>query len=703
MTNDTCKYLHSDALSALARNRLLQAFESLSGMASILGAWNAKEELDQLDASCRMLLSYMAKGADDPARETMYRSFLRRAYELSDVLARQDLLANDEAFYTQSFRTLRQIVGQSDLLSDQLRRTTDLRNLFDLLWLSDLLTRDDETEVANLLADPLRPAEAKLLTVSALTLSAIQFFDIAKYRLLLDNVLIGDNVLRARALVGLVFVSLFHAGRLALYPEELERLSMLLQVADFRRELECLQTLLFVSLDAKQVERNLQEDIIPGIKEQLSRFKDEALRSGDDTPADADTPAFNPEWLNDEGMEQISRFADKLTDLRKRGADMYLGAFRSFKGRFPFFRHVRNWFWPFTLNHPELTQGVKLSGMAKAALRDQQLCDSDKYSFFFLAEQAQSLPIPEALSKALDEQYAEGEAGQPEFSECLRSYVQDFYRFSHLFGNSGSFQNPFKCNLLLADCEPFASLLDDAAYALRMGDFAFSDKNYGMALRFYQAVPSGERSALLWQKIGFCHEQQSSAESIALARSCYLRANTLETALWTLRRLAHLDVAQGNYCGALEWFVEMEKLEPDNVRTLLGKAECLMRTSRCEEAFKSLFKANYLDPDSMPVVRALAWCSVLTGKYEQAEKYYAKILAARPSKTDFLNAGHTAWLLGNTAEAVDRYLRAVTADTVYTFLDNDRELLLCAGLSETSLSLMAEAVALRFSEPDTKS
>lgn len=68
MTNDTCKYLHSDALSALAQNRLLQALESLSGMASILGVWNAKEELDQLDASCRMLLSYMAKGADDPAR-----------------------------------------------------------------------------------------------------------------------------------------------------------------------------------------------------------------------------------------------------------------------------------------------------------------------------------------------------------------------------------------------------------------------------------------------------------------------------------------------------------------------------------------------------------------------------------------------------------------------------------------------------------
>ncbi len=702
MTNDTCKYLHKDALAALASGRLLQALETLGGMASMLGAWSAKEEIDQLSASCHMLLSYLAKGADDPARETMYRSFVRRAYELSDLLARQYLLADGEAFYTQSLRTLEQIVGTNDLLDAQLRRATDLRNLFDLLWLSGQLTRDDETEVANLLADPSRSAEAKLLAVSALTLSSMQFFDIAKCRLLLDNVLTDDVPLRARALVGLVFVLLFHADRLALYSEELDRLRMLLQVSDFRQELECLQTLLFVSLDSKQVERNLQDDIIPGIKEQMSRMKDEILQTDDAPSSDTELPTFNPEWLNDESMEQISRFAERLADLRKRGADMYLGAFRSFKGRFPFFRHVRNWFWPFTFNHPELTQGVKVTGITKAALRDQQLCDSDKYSFYFLASQAQAMPLPEALSKALDEHYAEAEAAQPDFSECLRSYVQDFYRFSHLFGNSGSFPNPFKRNLLLADCDPFASLLDDVAYCRRMGDFVFNDKNYGMALRYYQAVPEGDRSAYLWQKIGFCHEQQDNEESAALARSCYLRANALETALWTLRRLARLDMVQGRYGEALEWFEEMEKSEPDNVKTLLGKAECLMRTSQYDEAFKSLFKANYLAPESMSVVRALAWCSVLSGKYEQAEKYYAKILAAEPTKTDFLNAGHAAWLLGRIADAVGRYLRAVTAETVHSFLDNDRELLLRAGLSATSLSLMAEAVALRFSEPNTQ-
>ncbi len=701
MNNDTYKYLHKDALTALCQKRLLPALESLSGMATSLGAWSAKEELEQLAASCRMLLTYMAKGANDPARETMYVSFLRRAFELSDALARQAELADADSFYTQSFRTLEQITGSTDLLAAQLPLTTDLRNLFDLLWLAGPLTRDDETEVANLLVEPSRPVEAKLLALSALTLSAIQFFDIAKYRLLLDNVLTDDDALRVRALVGLVFVHLFHHDRLGLYPEEGDRLLRLLSVPDFREELECLQTLLFVSLDAKRVAHNLQEEILPGMLKQMNTLKDEVLRNSADMPLDDDAAALNPEWLNEENVEKLNHFAEMFTDLRERGADLYLGAFRSFKGRFPFFRYVRNWFWPFTLNHPDVPKGVKLHGVTKAALADVQLCDSDKYSFFFLASQAASLPLPEAMSQALEEHCAEISEVKPTFAELLRSYVQDFYRFCHLYAHGGSFPNPFKLNLLLADTVPFDNLLDDSAYVRRMGDFVFNDKNYGMALRFYQAVPAAERSALLWQKVGYCYERQATQDSLAQAHHCYLRAHSLDVAPWTLRRLAHLDMAKGDYGTALTWFRQMEKITPDDVKMLLGLAECLVHTGKNEEALQCLFKAHYLAPESAQAIGALAWSLLLAGKYEQAEKYYGKILAAQPTKTDYLNAGHAAFLLGNTAEAVSRYLRAVTADTVYTFLEADSPMLQQAGLSETSLSLMAEAVALRFSEPDT--
>ncbi|MBQ7825390.1 MAG: hypothetical protein IJ337_03435, partial [Clostridia bacterium] len=49
----------------------------------------------------------------------------------------------------------------------------------------------------------------------------------------------------------------------------------------------------------------------------------------------------------------------------------------------------------------------------------------------------------------------------------------------------------------------------------------------------------------------------------------------------------------------------------------------------------------------------------LTGKYDQARKYYKKILEAQPNMQDYLNAGHTEWVLQNNKAALDFYKQAV--------------------------------------------
>ena len=115
---------------------------------------------------------------------------------------------------------------------------------------------------------------------------------------------------------------------------------------------------------------------------------------------------------------------------------------------------------------------------------------------------------------------------------------------------------------------------------------------------------------------------------------------------------------------------------------------------RFDEAFKFLFKANYLLPDGAMTERALAWCSLLTKKYEQAETYYAKVLAHEPTAADYLNAGHAAWLQGKVALAVERYRKA-TADSPSEgdFLQDDLPLLREAGLTDIEIALMRDAVA----------
>ena len=44
---------------------------------------------------------------------------------------------------------------------------------------------------------------------------------------------------------------------------------------------------------------------------------------------------------------------------------------------------------------------------------------------------------------------------------------------------------------------------------------------------------------------------------------------------------------------------------------------------------------------------------------ELARKYYKKILEAQPNMQDYLNAGHTEWVLQNNKAALDFYKQAV--------------------------------------------
>ena len=112
-----------------------------------------------------------------------------------------------------------------------------------------------------------------------------------------------------------------------------------------------------------------------------------------------------------------------------------------------------------------------------------------------------------------------------------------------------------------------------------------------------------------------------------------------------------------------------------------------------DEAFKYLFKANYLDPESGQSERALAWCSLVTGKYEQAEKYYQKVIGAEgATANDYANAGHAAWLSGDVGKAATRYqkARALMKSETDDVFAADREFLFSKGLTDDDLGLMTD-------------
>lgn len=695
MNHSTYQYLYKDVIDALHNKRLQSALQSLQGLAATLKSWSVKEEIDTLLDSYQILLGYMAKGANDPERSKMYKGFTKRAFELAEVLNRIGLLNNQESIYTSSLQTLYKLYGQHFSLCDLLTPEAPSRDMFDAIWLSGAWTVDDEIAIANFMADDEKNENDKCLLLSATTLAALQFFDIAKYRVLLDNTMSQSTKIRVRALTGFIFIHIVYNDRIQLYADVNARLKLMSDIPNFVRELEDLQKQLFLSLETKRIEHNLQNEIIPQMMKRMENMRLDRSLGLDGINDKLSEIDLNPEWDENGKPSKLNDYMHEFVELQQRGADMYMGSFKIMKQRFPFFNTISNWFWPFTINHPDIPAASRNNTLVRMITNNIGLCDSDKYSFCLMAAQ-----IPESENKnqfqdKLLSQMQEMEIGQPTntvptFKEELRSYVQGFYRFCNLYRFHEQFINPFQHNLFIVESVPFNQLLNDHEFLLRMAEFTFNDKSYALAVSIYKQLPNEVLTSDILQKYGFCHEQNKNIQE---ALTCYQRANLLKPhSTWTLHRMAICYRATEAYEQALHCYNELAEYQPEDAHIALRQAECLIHLKRHDEALKFLFKANYLNPDSHAAERALAWCSLLIGKYDQAEKYYNKVLSDTPTATDYLNAGHAAWLQGNIPLAIARYRKSISSDSSETFLNEDKKLLLSAGKNLDDIAMMTDAV-----------
>lgn len=698
MENQTYKYLYNDVIKALKTNQLLSALQSLQGMAATIKAWNIKEEADGIIDAYQMLLTYFVKGTNDPSRNKMLHQFHCRAYELAEMLLREGDLKDETSYYTTSLKTLSNIHGNSFVLSDLLTPQASARDMFDAIWTSGAWTIDDTNAIYNYLTDDEIREEYKCLALSATTLSAMKYFDIAKVKILLDQAISDDVKLRVRALTGLIFVIERFSERLILYPQVYSQLQLTSDQQTFRAELNKLQLQLFVSLETKRLERNLQENIIPKLMKQMDTLRIDSSIGLDELNEKLTENDLNPAWNEQTISPELEKFVREYAALQQSGADVYMGSFKMLKNRFPFFSIASNWFWPFTFDNPDIPKELKDNKLLQTLFTNAVLCDSDKYSFCLIFNQqgiASKLAGNQQMEELLSNHKLDNVIPKEEeelFKEEMQSYVQGFYRFCHLFSHREEIVNPFQLNLFLFDYQAFAFLREDSIAILNMADKLFKTKVYDIAQKLYAFAAKSIQDDKLYQKLGYCYEHFNEIEK---AYDCYTKANILApNTTWTLQRLAVCSRSLEHYDEALTCYDQLAIEKSEDANIALHQAECLIHLKRYEEAFKYLFKANYLAPDSRSSERALAWCSLLTNKYEQAEKYYLKVLSEKPTPTDYLNAGHSAWLLGNYNEAVSRYRKSLQKEKSADFLQQDATLLKQAGLTDDDIMLMTDAVTL---------
>ena len=125
--------------------------------------------------------------------------------------------------------------------------------------------------------------------------------------------------------------------------------------------------------------------------------------------------------------------------------------------------------------------------------------------------------------------------------------------------------------------------------------------------------------------------------------------------------LAQCYRAVSDNANALKYYEIAESLKPDNLSLTFHIAEILREEGEFEKALPRLHKIDYHHPESLKSVRLLAECNLFAHRYEQAAKYYERMMTEHVEEltdTDWRYAGYNYWMLGKRDSCFGCLLRA---------------------------------------------
>lgn len=686
--------LYKRTINKLDERHLGEALELLQELANVLGDWKLLDEVADVNSAYGLLLYYMEQGNNDPAREQQHTNFIATCYNIAEKAAQ-----TERALVTGTSARMRSI---SEILKDM--ENLELKNitsepceedankhvelyteLFNASYDSFLWNDEAAAQAQEVIDSALIAENDKILMASGLFINCLQAFDARKIIFFADNYSTAtSSMLRIRMLVAVAFTLYTYRKRLFAYPAITSKLKDLCNNPRFTTDMQNLQKLIIESLSTHEVDRKMREEIIPAM---LKSHNFNPEKFGIDSLEEISES--NPEWKNFE--QQVG----KLAELEAAGADIYYSTFSTLK-RYPFFNNAANWLYPFEENHPGIPKQIRktgLKGIANALLKSDVLCDSDKYSFCMLTTQMTDRQVNMIISQLPEMGGYDTAIAQTSESTC-RNYLRNLFRFFYLYSGKSKPANPFETDMSLLDCNELAEAFKDKTEINKISAYAIKKGKYDMAISFLLlSETKGFADSEVYQELGFCYQKKKSYFD---AIAAYEKANALSgDSKWTLQHLAQTNRIVGNYKDALNYYRLLETAKGEDAKIAFRCGECLVHLESYDDAMHEFFKAEYLNPDMTAATRAIAWCSILTDDIKQARKYYDKLLLKEEQGEDLLNAGHAAWIDGDTKAAVELYSRAYAELKREEFLkrmQSDKEILKTHGISNYDITFMSDIV-----------
>lgn len=725
---DKVKYsLPSQVKLLLKAGRYKDCFTLLRRRLTEVPVEGSLNRVAQVESTYRYMLDFFARGLADPGREAMLASIRSELLGIAQKIDKETAATDSPELYFSTLRmcrlrpaslteTVKKIVelkamadlalssGQyPDSLMAQIE--TEEEKLFNILWTADSIRGDEYDAVAAAILNGSLPYTSSALAIAAAGLSQMRYYSRDALMMLLALAKEEDIRVSSRALSTLILA-------LSRWPEEsaddTPLKDALLSLCDSDGMPEKIRKVVRTAIrtrDTDRVSRKMQRDVIPG----LMQFGPDIIKRLKETSEESSFSDLeaNPEWeglLRDSGLEEKLR---ELTEMQADGADVMMVAFSNLKG-YPFFRQTRNWFLPFTVQHPMLRplQTFDDDGVSSMLEMSGLMCDSDKYSFAFSiasmpsAQRSMMLSQMHAQTEQMKEQMLELKTlkAGAEYEEELTRYFRDLYRFHKLFPKRAEFFDPFASPLDFTAIPVVADVMESADDVAPIAEFYFKRGYYAEALPLLQTIArSSSASPHVWEKIGFCLEKAPGGNQDAI--EAYMKAQLFNPdSRWIARRLGICYRREADYRNALE-YMEMARPEGGEFDRSLSLliADTMMEAGKWEDALKELYRVDYENPDDPEVIRRMARCAFRIKDLGKAESLIRQLPEISLSEDDYRMMGHIAFLRNNMAEAARLYRLTVRPNDDKRLWKSqiltDLDILLSLGASRSDLLLLLESIA----------
>ena len=534
---------------------------------------------------------------------------------------------------------------------------------------------EERAAVKDTILSPTVDSLTSQLLVSAITLSAATVFDMGKFTLLYDIYRqTDDDEVKVRALLGWLLVSM-NSSCYKQHPDFRSFAEQLTEDckndSDLLAEIIKAQKMLAVTVFSEQKSIDYTNDIMASLSKRfLGDLKDkvadlleadEDMRNifeinEDEETSEEESPIRSVDINTDEdGIDNLDADIESplsMDEMMDKGIDILLPQFKMLRDQTDFFTHLYNWFMPFYLKNPHITEALgfvdEKRKFCKAFCSTARSCPADAYS---LANLIVSHPneIPENIvdcyddpedeedgSESADEEEIVNEffkePGEHRAKRIRINYIRNLLRFSKFYTAKDEVFN------ILDELDD-----DKPAYAVLAGPLfqdEFFDK-YRMAIARYsfrrefpdmvdvmlEGVPC-DTLEMHFMKGWVCMQKEDD-HSLRMAVDHFKEMLKMQPDMKPV--YLQLGICYRKLCQVDEYLENFDKLmefkdsfsEEELFELKLDKLKFIVMNNRFEEAMPLAYELDYTHPENQMAGALLTQLLIKIGG-EHAEENFQK-------------------------------------------------------------------------------